>query len=229
MPQSCGGRSLNTFNILLTLLLLIRVLSYPVPEGKSGQQTVEALQKQIEVLGATVSSNFTVDCETYGTYQQTSQPQHINILHNSEQPATCFAVLDSGNCLVADLQFDALMNKIKMFYIQKKNARVEAKGLRYEYGDFIIKVGSVVLGQSTSFKGVIVEVEYMPAVVVSECFGLMREFMFSFMPTSVIDATTNHWKTKNDAIYAPQDTVLQYLEHFNNFRKSAVSMMPPMQ
>lgn len=99
-------------------------------------------------------------------YFAANPPQYVNLMHNSEQPATCFAILDSGNCLVADLQFDALMSKIKM---QKKNPKVEAKGLRYEIGDFIVKVGSVLLGQSTSFKGVIVEVWVLLCFVVSFC------------------------------------------------------------
>ena len=36
-----------------------------MPEGKSGQQMVDLLQKQIELLGAVKSGNFSVDCETY--------------------------------------------------------------------------------------------------------------------------------------------------------------------
>ena len=69
---------------------------------------------------------------------------------------------------MADALFDALMHKIKMFYVQKKNAKVEAKGQRYELVDFVIKVGSVVLGQSTTFKGVLVEVG-APAVEFYPC------------------------------------------------------------
>ena len=38
------------------------------------------------------------------------------MLHNSEQPASCFAVLDTGVCLVADLPFNLLMLKMKDYY-----------------------------------------------------------------------------------------------------------------
>ena len=80
------------------------------------------------------------------------------MLHNSEQPASCFSVLDTGTCLVADSLFDLLMLKLKGFYVPRKNAKVESRGQRYELGDFLIKIGSVVLGQNTSFKGILVEV-----------------------------------------------------------------------
>ena len=43
-------------------------------------------------------------------------------------------------------------------YYKQKNIKIESKGQRYEMGDFIIKIGSVVFGQSATFKGVLVEV-----------------------------------------------------------------------
>lgn len=48
------------------------VFACPVPEGKSGQQVVDGLQKQVEMMGATKSGNFLVDCETYQ-----SNPQNV--------------------------------------------------------------------------------------------------------------------------------------------------------
>ena len=46
----------------------------------------------------------------------------------------------------------------KLFSSNRKNAKFESKGQRYEMGDFVIKIGSVVLGANTSFKGILVEV-----------------------------------------------------------------------
>ena len=60
----------------------------------------------------------------------------------------------------------------------------------------------------------------MPCAVANDCWSLMREFMAGFLGNNVTETTTNHFKSKMDAIYTPQDTVLQYLEHFNNFRKT---------
>ena len=44
-----------------------------MPEGQSGQQTVDILQKRVEDLGAIKTGNFTVDCDTYNTVQQNSK------------------------------------------------------------------------------------------------------------------------------------------------------------
>lgn len=81
----------------------------------------------------------------------------VNVLHNSEQPATSFGILDTGTSLVADHLFDCLMNKLKGVYQQKKGFKIEARGQRYELGDFIIKIGSVSMGPN--FRGLLFEVK----------------------------------------------------------------------
>jgi hypothetical protein len=47
--------------------LFFSVYAYPIPEGKSGQQVVDSLQKDIELLGAVKTGSFNVDCETYNS------------------------------------------------------------------------------------------------------------------------------------------------------------------
>lgn len=196
-------------------------MHHPVPEGMSGQQTVDILQKRLELLGANKTGTFSVDCETWQS-QLPSQQRLVHVMHNSESPASCFAILDTGNCLVADTPFDLLMQKLRAFYAPKKNVKVETKGQRYELGDFIIKVGSAVLGPNTSFKGILVEVEYCPCLTPSECWNLMKEFTQGFLG-AVPDTPNAHLKAKMDTLYTPTDTVMQYLEFFNNFRKTVAA------
>ncbi|XP_064632883.1 mediator of RNA polymerase II transcription subunit 20-like [Lineus longissimus] len=196
---------------------VVCVLQYPVPENKSGQQSVDLLQRLIEDLGATRTGTFCVDCETYQS-TQTNPQRLVHVLHNTEQPASCFAVLDTGTGLVADILYDHLMLKLKGFYTARKNNRVECKGQRYVYGDFIIKVGSVNIGQNMSFKGILVELEYGPCVVPVDCWNLMKELLQGFMGNHAENLSI-YLKGKMEQVYAPLDTMQQYLEHFNNFRK----------
>lgn len=87
----------------------------------------------------------------------------VNILHNSEHPASCFSVTESGQILVSDLLFEDMMSKLTMakagresFYSQRKGFKIESRGQRYEVGDFIIKIGSVSL--ASNFRGILIEV-----------------------------------------------------------------------
>ncbi|KAL4226133.1 mediator complex subunit Med20 [Mactra antiquata] len=214
---------------------VVCVYAFPVPEGKSGQQVVDSLQKQVELLGAVKTGNFSVDCETYQANTQagtlTTTPQRlIHVLHNSEQPASCFSVLDTGTTLIADVLFDVLIHKLtsgkagkEAFYQQRKGSKMESKGPRYELSDFIIKIGSV--SMASNFKGILVEVEYSPCSVPTECWNLMRELMQSFMG-NVAETPPTLVKNKMDNFYLPGDTINQYLEHFTNFRKQTVMGQP---
>ena len=57
-----------------------------MPEGKSGQQVVDSLQRQLELLGAVKTGNFSVDCETY----QSNTPAG-----NSSSCALLFSIFSS--------------------------------------------------------------------------------------------------------------------------------------
>ena len=63
------------------------------------------------------------------------------------------------------------------------------------------------------------QVEYCPCLIPAECWNLMKELMQSFMG-SVVENLPTLVKNKVDEMYSPSDTINQYLEHFNNFRKT---------
>lgn len=115
-----------------------------------------------------------IDCD-----EITGQQRTVHVLHNSEQPASVFAILESGNKmvpLIADGLFDLLMLKMTSIYTNKKQTKIECKGPRFELGDFCIKLGSVTMTQN--YKGVLVEVMYITSNFffskISRCFTYNR-------------------------------------------------------
>lgn len=193
-----------------------------LPEGKSGQQAlaVEKLQKRVELMGAQKSGNWCVNCETYQAVTTFSTASKlIHLVHSTEFPYSSFAVLETGTCLVADSGFDSLMTKLKTFYTPRKTSKIEAKGHRYEYGDFVLKFGQVSAGPS--FKGIVVELEYLPCLDVQQCWGLISEFLSSFMDPSFMLPPAPKCSNKTNELFCPSDTILQYIEVFNTYRKSA--------
>lgn len=156
-------------------------------------------------------------------------------MHNSEYPASVFSLLDNGQKqipLITDLIFDLLMLKVNPIYSTKKMLKIESKGPRFELGDFLVKLGSVTMSQNQNFKGILIEVDYKPCLVPVFCWDLIKEFIQGFLgqhaPTTIPAYFTNqlpsnmhpnqHYQKINDT-YQPIDTVQQYLEHFNNYRK----------
>ena len=99
---------------------------------------------------------FLVDCETYHSQPSIANPpKTLHVLHNSENPATVFSVLESGSkaiCFTSETLFDLLLLKLNTFY--SKKLKIESKGSRFEIGDFVVKLG--VVSASSSFKGILV-------------------------------------------------------------------------
>jgi len=68
----------------------------------------------------------------------------------------------------------------------------------------------------------LLQVEYCPSVIPNDCWNLMKEMLQSIVG-NVAESPPSYIKAKMDSVYTPSDTINQYLEHFNNFRKSATT------
>lgn len=66
------------------------------------------------------------------------------------------ALFEGGPYLTADVNFDVLMLKLKSHFQNAKGHKVESRGARYRYCDFLVKVGTVTM--SSSARGISVEV-----------------------------------------------------------------------
>ncbi|XP_065206710.1 mediator of RNA polymerase II transcription subunit 20 [Planococcus citri] len=193
---------------------------YPVKD-KTGPQTIELLSKRITALGAKQTGQFIVDCETHvaSSPQMGGTQRTVHVLHNSEQPASVFSILDTGTKtipVVADTLFDFLIVKLNTVLVKRQ--RIETRGPRYELCDFCIKIGSVTMGQN--FKGVLLEVEYKPSVIPGSCWDFMKEFIQGFLGNTALNIVPQYLQNRMDQVYQPIDTIQQYLEHFNMFRKT---------
>ncbi|XP_074595936.1 mediator complex subunit 20 [Brevipalpus obovatus] len=198
------------------------VHQYPIPEGKTGQQVIDNLVKLLETLGATKSGTFCVDCETYYSAPMITPARTMNVIHNTEAPVSCFAILDTGTSLRCDVHFDSMLGILNGIYQAKKAAKMESKGPRFTKGDFTVKIGSVSIGPS--FRGILIEIEYGPCLVPAHCWELLREFMASFMfpprdPHVYLQGKMNE-------IFTPLDTIQQYNDYFNSLRKAPVTAQP---
>lgn len=76
--------------------------------------------------------------------------------------------------------------------------------------------------------------EYRPCVVSGSCWDLIKEFLQGFLGSNVSNNIPSYFttpsiihpnQTKVNDIYQPIDTVLQYLDHFTNYRKMTTSVV----
>ena len=94
---------------------------------------------------------------------------------------------------------------LKLTNVYKKKTTIESKGPRFEIGDFLVKLGSVTVGGV--FKGVLVEVEYCPCVIVNNCWGILQEFMQEFLGSCVNNIPPQYFNNKGGETFTPVDTI----------------------
>ncbi|XP_039258933.1 mediator of RNA polymerase II transcription subunit 20-like [Styela clava] len=194
------------------------VTHWDIEEGKNVPQSLEELQRTIEKIGAKKSGLFCVECETYQTVN-INQGKPLNIISNSEYPLSKFALFEDGASLIADAMLPNFLVKMRLFWQQRKGAKIECKGHRYILNDFLFKIGVVTHGSNT--RGIAVEIEYTPCLYVKECWNLLLEIFQNILgPQAPTSENPLFQKLKStDIIYTAEHTSLQYIEVFNNFRK----------
>lgn len=129
------------------------VVSWAPPEGKTWSQASDLLQQRLELMGARKTGTWSVDCEAY---QQGSGSKVLYVVRSSEQPLTCYGILENGTCITTESSFEQIMTKLGSYYQPRKGAHTEARGQRYVLGDNVVKVGAITVGQAA--KGLVVEV-----------------------------------------------------------------------
>ena len=82
----------------------------------------------------------------------------FQVIHTSENESLSFGITDQNGVIISERSFDNILTKLSDCYQPNKLTRIEAKGKKYEIGDFAIKVGSTFLGPS--FKCMVIEVRF---------------------------------------------------------------------
>merc|ERR1711879_348697 len=91
------------------------------------------------------------------------------------------------------------------------------KGMQYEMGDFVVKVGSIMLGDTT--RGVILEVEYRPCMIPNGCSQILQSFIGNLGPFNTpFSANVNYSGVTLPRLYSAQHTALQYVRLFQGLK-----------
>ena len=72
------------------------------------------------------------------------------------------------------------------------------------------------------------QLEYQPCEDITQCWGLVSEFLISFMDDSFTLPSPPKCSNKNTELFCPSDTILQYIEVFNTYRKSMGAAAGPL-
>jgi mediator of RNA polymerase II transcription subunit 20 len=202
------------------------VLVYPTLDGKSPNQALDDLGKQLLNQGFEKDQAYTVECETYFPIQNALNPKTFHVICDSDRPASCFLVSDKDQTLSITVERSMMgfLGKLSKAYSTKKATNIEVKGTSYVYHDFVVRAG--VLTYANIVRGIILEAELRSCPVLITAVELMREFVNTILPVPM--DTSPQFFTQRPAIlgamYSPLDTILQYFDIFSNVRKNSQMM-----
>ncbi|KAJ2032088.1 hypothetical protein GGI08_009309 [Coemansia sp. S2] len=90
-----------------------------------------------------------------------------------------FYVMASNRVVVeAEPEMESIVLRLKNLWTPRQTARIE--GYSYEGDDWIIRTGNMMVG--TSYKGLIIEINYLPCSNPEQTRGLMLELLTMILP-----------------------------------------------
>ncbi|ORX65971.1 hypothetical protein DL89DRAFT_295825 [Linderina pennispora] len=90
-----------------------------------------------------------------------------------------FIVMASNRVVVeAEPEMESILLRLKNLWTPRQSARIE--GYSYEGDDWVIHIGNMMVG--TSYKGLVIEINYLPCSNPDQTYGLMRELLMMILP-----------------------------------------------
>jgi len=177
-------------------------------------QPITEMQKRIELFQPQKQEKWTVSTSLYLSTKQVPLPNEAKELFATsfdEQPS-CYLMV-KNQILAADKDMLTIVEKIKSFKLRQT---VTITGSQYMIGDFMVRVGAVMLGTNT--KGLVMETEYVPCNVINKCTEILDEFTSLFGPYEhTTPSIVQYGEVEGlPAIYSSQHTTFQYVTLFKS-------------
>jgi len=133
------------------------------------------LARLVETLHPEKTEIWSVICEIY--FSKTSEssgspkPTELLIFSFNESPSNRYFLIDES-ALETDVAMQTIIEQEKLFISRR---RISIVGHQYFIGDFVVKFGSIKLGETN--KGIVMEVEYTPCMIPNRCTEILQEFL----------------------------------------------------
>lgn len=152
---------------------------------KDAQGTASLSQIQerlLRGLRAQPKGRWTMDAKLYHSsynFNPTRQQPTDHLMYLINRNTQQFYTMASQRAIVeTTAEMESIISRLKNLWQLRQSARIE--GYSYEGDDWVIRTGNLMVG--TSYKGLVVEINYLPCSNPQETEGLMRELLLMVMP-----------------------------------------------
>ncbi|KAJ2349803.1 hypothetical protein IWW50_007131 [Coemansia erecta] len=137
-------------------------------------------QQNIKIDGATAQAQ----------HRGTASDQSMYLVVRGQGAARRQYFVMASNRVVVETEpeMESMVARLKNLWTPRQTARIE--GYSYEGDDWVIRTGNMMVG--TSYKGLIIEINYLPCSNPEQTRGLMRELLMMILPPDAqIDPNNN--------------------------------------
>ncbi|KAI8320302.1 hypothetical protein GQ54DRAFT_222014 [Martensiomyces pterosporus] len=117
----------------------------------------------------------------------TASDQSMYVVVRGQGSARRQYIVMASNRVVVETEpeMENILLRLKNLWTPRQSARIE--GYSYEGDDWVIRIGNMMVG--TSYKGLVIEINYLPCSNPDQTYGLMRELLMMILPPDAqIDA-----------------------------------------
>ncbi|KAI9304484.1 mediator complex, subunit Med20 [Cunninghamella echinulata] len=95
-----------------------------------------------------------------------------------QQPGQLYCMVDGGVVVEAEKEMESILSRLKNIWQLRQNITIE--GTSFDIDDFTLRVANILIG--STYKGLLLEVDYHPCSVPHVANDLFREFIESILP-----------------------------------------------
>jgi len=105
-----------------------------------------------------------------------------------------------------------IIDRIKLYSMRQT---VTVTGVKYKIGDFVFKIGSIMILNSA--KGLIMEIEYLPSVIPNSCSEMFQEFLDQLLGSQEKQTVSSvTYPESMPEVYSYIHTTFQYVNMFKS-------------
>ncbi|KAJ2230178.1 hypothetical protein H4R99_008449 [Coemansia sp. RSA 1722] len=167
----------------------------------------------VDLQGLKVSNDAdTQQTEPRGT--ASDQSMYLVVRGQGAQRRQFFVMASNRVVVETEPEMESIILRLKNLWVPRQSARIE--GYSYEGDDWIIRTGNLMVG--TSYKGLIIEINYLPCSNPEQTRGLMRELLMMILPSDAqvdVNAGVDYRRASLDPHrMTDQHTAYQYVHLF---------------
>ncbi|KAM3583938.1 hypothetical protein VKS41_003903 [Umbelopsis sp. WA50703] len=134
----------------------------------------------VKTLHGKNTGRWGLTCKVYRDNSRNNSGKLLYQISLAQQPRQLYCMVDGGVVVEVERDVETIFSRLKNLWVIRQSATIE--GTSYDIGDFTLRVANILLG--STYKGLLLEVEYRPCSSPYGATEIIRDFVESLIPAN---------------------------------------------